>query len=264
MLVTGIMSLSSMADTPVRSKNAVGYVRVEIPATNLTIVAAPFDSLNSAGYMTLDELVGTHLHGNGDPLLADEIYMWADSAYNIAFLNDAQWDDPAIDNKWCYMDNSYPAPCASNALFNVEPGVALWINNRHDATNLYFMGEVPSVSTSVVGVVEGLMMVANPYPVEKTLDEVIPINSGAYANGDSLLADEVYLWIDGKYKTAFLNDASWGDDTINNKWCYLGEDLYPVACSSDAAYNLKPGYGFWYHARGGSFNLNVVKPYDWP
>jgi hypothetical protein len=269
-MVSGLMiSMASAATNQVYSKNAVGFVKVDVPSNALTIVAVPFNTMSESGVYTLDELIGTNLTGNGRISKADTVYIWTgNDGYNTAFLNDDSWGDPSIDDKWCYFPegSDFPIACATTNIFDIMTSDGLWINNRHNARVLYFMGEVPFASTTTVDIANGLSMIANPYPVTKALDELITTNNGAYANGRISKADMVYLWAgDGGYNMAFLNDDSWGDPTIDNKWCYFpeGSDL-PIACATTNIYDVEPGKGFWYNSRGGSFDWDSVKPYDWP
>ena len=259
------VSASAQTSEQVTSKNAVGFVKVEVPSNQLTIVSVPFNTLNEKGVYTLDELIGTNMFANWSATVADEVLLWTGESYSSAFLNDDGWADPNVNWKWCYLDGSgNPQPAAENSAYDVSAGQAFWIRNRHSDKQLYFMGEVPSATSTTIPVTEGLVMIANPYPVTKTLDELITTNSGAYANWSATVADEILFWSGEKYYSAFLNDAGWADPAVNWKWCYLGQDGNPKACADNEAYTLSPGQGIWYRSRGGAFDWNTVKPYDWP
>lgn len=270
-MIVGAVVLSavlvSMASADqVKSKNAVGFVRVDVPSNALTIVAVPFNTMNDSGVYTLDDLIGTNLFASWSSTEADEVLLWnlSETNYSSAFLNDDGWDDPNINWKWCYMEGGTPKPCAGNEEYDLLTGDAFWIRNRHESRTLYFMGEVPDAPTTTVSFVEGLKMFANPYPVTKTLDDLISTtNSGAKASWNSAQADEIMLWDGREYRTAFLNDNGWADPDVDWKWCYM-EGGKPKPCAANEDYNLSPGQGLWYRSRGGTFDWSAVKPYDWP
>ncbi|MCX6996348.1 MAG: hypothetical protein NTV49_04520 [Kiritimatiellaeota bacterium] len=285
-IVSVLMGLSAVAgslaqtDTNVYSPNAVGFVKVDLPANALVLIAAPLNTVGSGASnatMTLDQVLGTNgLNrasdaGNG----ADEVYLWTGGGYSRAWLNDDSWHNDTTpigiaDWKWCFQDaDGYPAVCSSDTNFNITVGQGLWLQHKANTTALFLAGEVPSASTTTVLLHAGLTMIANPYPVARTLDELISTNTpGVSAASDAGNgADEIYLWTGGGYSRAWLNDDGWHNDTTpvgiaDWKWCFQDADGYPVACSTSTNYTVKPGQGLWYCAKQGTnFIWTVTKPY---
>ena len=257
------IAVQAQTSTNVVTPNIVGYVKVDAAASNLTIIAVPFNPAGSSTNnipLALDQFLSTNLVASGDSPSADEVFLWTGNGYKEAWLNDDSWG-PDTAWKWCFQgSDGNPVPCASTNIFDVSVGQGLWLKNRHDAKTLYFSGEVPMAATTSVAMAQGLLMIANPYPVERTLDQLISTNSGAHASGDSPSADEIFLWTGNGYYEAWLNDDSWGPDTAW-KWCFQGSDGNPVPCASTNLFTVKPGQGWWYLNRGGTFTNSLPRPY---
>ena len=146
MSVTGLVGLLltgfACAQTTVTSPNIVGFVKVDLPANQMKIVATPLNTAGSGSNnpaMTLDQVLGTNnLTAYYDPLSADNVYLWTGTGYQSAWLTDDGWGDPTgVDWKWVYYDPSsgMPALCSTNSTFNVSPGQGLWYKARGNAFN---------------------------------------------------------------------------------------------------------------------------------
>ena len=243
------------------SVNAVGYVKVVSKAGSLSIIATPCNPAGTGtnqSAFTLDELIGTNMTANWSDAAADEIYVWTGSKYEAAFLNDNGWGDTNVNWKWCYMDGGWPAPCANTSIYDVAVGQGFWIRNRNTDKTLYLVGEVPAAATNTTQI-GGLLMLANPYPVAKNLNDLISTNDGAYANWSDAAADEIYTWNGAGYDPYFLNDNGWGDTNVNWKWSYM-DGGWPAPATN----LIQPAQGFWYNSRAGSFTWDEPKPYSYP
>jgi len=230
--------------------------------------------LNTAGSgsnnpaMTLDQVLGTNnLTAYYDPLSADNVYLWTGTGYQSAWLADDGWNNlGGVDWKWVYYDpgTGLPALCANNRNFDVKIGQAMWLLHRNTTSTIYLTGEIPQAAVTTNAVRAGLTMAANPYPVIKTLDQLLaPSLSGTTAYYDPLSADNVYLWTGNGYLSAWLADDGWDNlGGVDWKWVYYDPGTgFPTLCASNTAFNVNPGQGLWYKARGNAFDWPVSKPY---
>jgi hypothetical protein len=262
LLVLMVVAVRGQSSNTVYSPNIVGFLKVDVPGSNkITMVAVPFEPVNSNGVYTLDEVLGTNFTAHWSAAVADQVWMWNSFAqhYSQAFLNNDGWGDTNVDWKWCYMGlDGNPYPCAQTNLFDLTPATGFFINNKHGDVTLYLTGQAPTSTSTAVGLA-GLQMVAYPYPVPQPLATLLTTNDGATANWSTSRADELWLWntANKNYDTFFLNDDGWGDTNVNWKWCAMGLDGNPYAATN----TLQPGMGFFYKAKGSNFNWNVVRPY---
>ncbi len=248
----------------VSSVNIVGFNRVDIPGNDqLRLVAPVF--LNGSNTVTntvftLDALLGTNnLTANWDSSHASVVYLWIDFTYKAVWLNDGGWSNPDVDYKWCYDNGGTPVACAGT--YDVALGSGFWLKTRGSSTNTLFSGDVVAAPTMEVGLSNGLCLIANPYSVGQNLDDMISTNDGAVANWNSSMSDGVYIWNNGTYLTAWLNDGAWSDPNIDFRWCYDNGGI-PVPCVSNDLYKIDAGEGFWYKRRGSSTNWIADRPYS--
>jgi hypothetical protein len=258
------------AQTNMVGPNMVGYVKVALTANQMQLIAMPFNPVNSGTNntpMTLDQILGTNnLTAYYEPFDADNIYLWTGTNYLSAWLADNGWGDPGgVDWKWGYFDpnTGYPALCATNSDYDVTIGQGMWLLHRNTATTICLTGAVPEAPVTTNLITAGAAMVANPYPVIRTLDQLIgTIITGTTAYYEPFDADNIFLWTGTNYLSAWLADDGWGDPGVNWKWVYFDPNTgYPALCATNTNFNINPGQGMWYIPRGGAFEWPVIKPY---
>ena len=254
-----------------------GCTKVVAPAGDFKMIGTAFD-VGDDGVTTLDEMLGTNgFYASFSKDEADRVYIWdaVNSKYEAAFLNDDAWGTTNPDTsgeiafKWCYFDDAisfYPLPCSGASKYELESGESLYVKVANEV-EVVLSGNVPTVSTTKVTIVEGFNMVANPYPVDTALKDIISVSDGAYANFSKDAADRIYVWDNGKYDSYFLNDDAWGatnPDTLEEiafKWCYFDDvvSFYPLPASK----MISAGTGFYY-SRGshGLMEWETVRPYS--
>jgi len=169
----------------VLSRNAVGYVKVDIETNKLTLARVDFEPMNASEW-TIDSLFS-------DSLPVGSI---------IAF-----WDPVANSYVTAGRTRSGWSP-ATNV---IRRGEAFFILSTEN-TNLFFMGEVPDSSpstyTTVIENVVGMQALGYPYPAEQYWTNMnLAINAAA---GDILA-----VWdYDSQSYTSFGRTRSgWGDAT---------------------------------------------------
>jgi len=267
---------------PVTSVNVVGLTKISVPGTNtligkVTMAATPFVKVGTGKNLdvsTLDEVVGSNgLVAASTVNAADKIILWSGTAYLTAFLCNSAWESefPGTANKWCYMafDPVYtdirPYPCSGTNIFNLWTGRGFWIRNVHADTTITLAGEVPTLGTNDIAIGSALTMVAYPYPVDAVVATIISTNDGAHAAATLNTADQILVWQGSSYKTYFLCNNAWESEFAGTagKWCYMEFDPVYTDIRPYVATNavMKPGDGFWYRSRGGSFTWPVSKPY---
>jgi hypothetical protein len=134
----------------------------------------------------------------------------------------------------------------------VTRGQAIWIKApvstyAPSEKTIVISGNVPNdgaFTNSIVGDSgKPFSFIANPYPVEMDLNELINTNDGAKGGTLTSRADKILLWdtFEQKYINLSLK-LSTTVPAVNNKWLYTTNFTASVA----PAIYIKPGNGFWY------------------
>lgn len=261
--IAGLLVIAVHAQTTptVRSRNAVGLVRVDIAGSNqLTLLAVPFLPVNAVRAYTLDEVLGTNLHAGATAATADEVFVWdgAQQTYHAAFLGDA-----SLGGLWSFMGaDNLPHPCTQTNLFDLVPTVGFFVRNTADARSLYFSGDTPLAANTTLGMTN-IQLRGQPYPVKQQLSTLLTTSDGARANWSPLKADQVWLWnsAGNRFDEYFLADATWGDASLTGRWCSMGTDGLPHPATNTV---IQVGQGYFYKAQGTGFSWQASKPFVAP
>lgn len=237
-------SLAYGATNQVLSRNAVGYVRVDVEATNLALACIPFNDVSGDEY-TIAEVMGNQMAGGGSFILSDNLMKFdvASGGYVIFWKHDGT-------GQWRQFPQSVET---TNTL---APGEGFWLKNNQDTNQtVYLMGEVPdevTAPTQDVVLVEGLQFMSYGYPVEREIND-LSLTGTAHRGGSFLLSDNIITWDPGikNYKTYWLPSSG-------------GWRLFPEG--SDTTNTLKPGEGAWFkrYTGQGTFTWREKKTYTWP
>lgn len=239
--------------TQVVSRNAVGYVRMDIPAAStngngLFMGSIPFYEVGGDGVHTIGEIFGGQLNGGASLGLSDNVLKFDPS--NQTYIT--FWKN--LSGQW----RQFPEGVATTN--KLLPGEGFWVINRKSTGQVvYVMGEVPDSNTlpsgtqSVSGLA-GLQLLSYAFPTE------VPINSSKLKTfakrGASLgLSDNIQMW-DETNRTYV---TYWLPTSTNFGWRKFPEG----ADTTDA---FRPGRGFWYKRYAGQppFTWSEAKPYTWP
>jgi len=270
MLVSVLIGMAAMAGsqaqaetTNVYSPNVVGYVQVALPATNGLVAVAPaFNTIGTGTnnpLLSLQDVLGTNGYAANLFTRADQIYMWNGSTYEIAFLPLGYGGNDYV---WSYYDDvtHLPVDVLTNVSYQVPQGIGFWLKRgRGTVTNVFLTGEVPLVASVTNTILKGITLIANPYPVTNSLDNVIPYTTpGVRASYTSSRADQVHLWNGSTYDIAWLCGGT-GDTNVDNHWCFGSP---PARCATNDTYTVRPGRGIWYVAKSTTnFQWIVNIPY---
>jgi hypothetical protein len=136
----------------------------------------------------------------------------------------------------------------------VTRGQALWIlspSATYAPTDrvIYISGDVPrdgSYTNPIVGNSGNpLSFIANPYPVEMDINNLISTNDGANGNASSTRADKIRLWDNASQQ--YVNLAlklSTTVPAVNNKWLFTTN--FGSTVTNAPIIKVQPGQGFWY------------------
>lgn len=147
-LALGLVGSAAFAQTnSVLSRNAVGYVKVDMAKSNLHFVAHNFVDING-GPVTVTNLIGNQLP------LGSQVLVWNPSGQS-------------------YVGELRGVTGWSPGTNRLTPGRGFWVRvpsggSISNLYSVYLMGEVPdktTLPTSTVAVVSGLNMLGSPYPV---------------------------------------------------------------------------------------------------
>ena len=219
----------------VYSQNAVGYVRIEVPAGGLSMVSSPFANIDGTD-QTLSDMFSDVPDGSRVFAYdAGETQQY--KSYN--FFDGAGWFQ-RVDQEWVEADDVV-----------IQRGQGVWLRNASGSVlSSFIMGQVPGTSTfpeEDITIFPGLNMITVAYPVEidmNTLTEELASTDG----------DRIFKWDAeaGGYKTAaFFAGAGWFD-RVDGEWV-------------ESSMTIAPGQAIWYRSVADSSVSWTNKPgYDWP
>lgn len=251
-VLTSVLALAgTMAQaqvTQVVSRNAVGYVRLDVPAGGLNLAAIPFFEVGDDGQHTVGEIFGGQLNAGFSFSAADNILKWDKSNQNYIIF----WKS-AIGGQWRQF------PEGTETTNTINPGEAFFISSRAVTDQVvYMMGEVPDANTvpggnaSVEGV-EGLTMMSYAFPTEVAVTNTSLDDTAAKGFSFSA-ADNILAWdvTNQSYVIYWVSQ-------ISGSWRKFPE-------GTDTTDTFKPGQGIFYSRRPGqgSFTWTEAKPYTWP
>lgn len=242
--IVAIISGVAFADTnTVASANVLGYTKVIDPASNkMVLVAAPFNC-GTATVSTLKDIFGTNqLRQSSTASRCDQVLTWDVSAQKYV-----QYVQKTNGNFY-YFTNFL----GSSVNPSVTRGQALWIKAPSGTyapsdKTVIVSGNVPN-DGSYTNLIAGnsgkpMTFIANPYPVEKDLYDLINTNDGAIGSGTASRADKVMIWDDASQKyISFSLRTSVVTPAVNNKWLYFTNFL----ATTPPVVKIRPGQGFWY------------------
>jgi len=156
LLGTLIASSAALAQTnQVLSRNAVGYVKVNLQSNKLYLVTNPF----------------VNLDGVGDPKLTN-VFSAVPAGTTISIWNeaDSQYDNYGRNTRGVWLGS------AATAQVKRADGVFIRMPPTNAPVDLFLMGEVPdrfTAPSSFVSRVPGITMVGLPYPVTIRLTNTV-------------------------------------------------------------------------------------------
>lgn len=235
--------LPLQAQDTVTSVNAVGMVRLEVPAGGRFFLARLDFIPNETGTTTVSDLLGTELPSG------TTVFVWDrdEQNWNLAatlstnFLGETLWSNGQT-------------PIALGDAFFIRSAV-----NTTEPTTIVISGEVPGANNLVFdensdeyqAVMDNFYgFVGFPFPVEITPSEFaqsnfalsLPVGATIFTWDTSLNSG------DGGYNLAATKSVNFLGETV---WSQLP--------------HIKPGHGFWLSFQSGPPPiLPIAKPYQWP
>jgi hypothetical protein len=232
-LAVGMIAGVASADTStnVLSRNAVGYVKVEVGGGEIALLRNNFNTLDGStatpSSVYGDTLpLGTQIFYFNRETLNYDISTFEEGLDPVTFLPVQQWSDDTLD---------------------LSPGNSWWVRpSGLDPVDVIAMGEVPAVGSIDISVVPGLVMVSYPYPATINWVETELAQS-------AVLGDQVFFFDrdTGNYVTSTFEE---GLDPVT---------FLPVQKWSQEDIVVEPGVGFWYKAADGR-TIAESRPYSWP
>ncbi len=250
------MLLAATAQAQVNSVNAVGMVKINIPANKLVFVSLPFVTETT----TLDSVIGDQLTGAGNSGSSDRITIFNTTTQSYESFWKVEGTNTSFDDKWYKDDGQFP-PVAADV--SILLGAGFWIESRNGSDqNLIISGEVPS-EDSGVDLVEGLKQIGFPYPVAVNINSPeFMLNDIAVGAGNSGSSDRIIIWdiVNQSYTPLWLVEGV-GNPTFDGFW-HFDDGQFPP---TKADIEIGPGVGFWFERRAtGNGTWTPTKPYLWP
>jgi hypothetical protein len=236
----------SFADSnTVASANVLGYTKVIDPASNkFVLIAAPFNC-GTGTVSTLLDIFGTNqLRRSPIAARCDQVILW----------NTAQQSYIKYVQKTTGAFHYYTNFGGTAVNPTVTRGQAIWIVSplgySPSNINIIISGNVPndgSFTNLIVGNSGNpFNFIANPYPVEMDINNLINTNDGARGHASIVTrADKIKLWNDASQSYIDLSlKLSATVPAVNNKWMYTTN--FGSAYTNPPVIKIKPGQGFWY------------------
>ena len=235
------------------SSNIVGYNKITL-SDNLTMVASQFKNVG-AGAKDIQEFFSDNsLPGFDMTAFAFQstLQVWEGTGYTTYYwAADGDGDllgDSSLNKKW--LDENY-----SVATENMNLGKAFWVETADTDVFVVEAGEVEDGATKVVPVSSGLTMLSNPFPVQTSIQSIVPdATVPGFDMSTFAFQTTLQVWDGTGYNTYYWaadgDGDILGDATLNGKW--LDENYAAVSASIDI------GKGFWFETTGAG-NLTFSK-----
>jgi hypothetical protein len=239
----GLVLMGAVAQaqvTQVLSRNAVGYVKVDVLSNNLVLAAIPFNAFSN----TIPAIFGSQLTGGSNPGVSDKILKFDPvTKQYITF-----WKN--LSGQWRQF------PQTTETTNTLKLGEGFFIQNiRATNQSVYLMGEVPdsiTAPTYTVSLVTNLSMASYSYPVEIQITN-LAVKSVARKGTNPGVSDQLLAYdpVTKAYITFWFPSS--GDQQPRQ---------FPQ--TSATTNKLVPGMGFFYKRLAATTNWAEVKPYTWP
>lgn len=200
--------IAGIADAQVYSQNAVGYVKVEVPASGFKLVSTPFVNLDGSE-QTIDDIFGDSIPDSST------VFIWsvATQTYEVyTFIDGLGW----VDN----LANE-----AGDTV--VARGDGVWFQNPESAAQeLFIMGEVPgqALDEEDISIPAAFRLFSFAFPAEMNIEDtdLVPADS-----------DTIYEWLDSQAYAVYtyIDGLGWVDNLANEV------DII-----------LQPGRAYWYQS----------------
>jgi hypothetical protein len=244
--VAFLPATSQAEEDAVFSVNIVGFQKQDLPPSGQFVLASvPFETGDPA---TLLSVFGTNtLRQNNNIGLCDRIILY--DALTQTYQTWAQWTNGNF-----YRANNlsqWQAVIFGNTPGNPEVpiGTGFWILSS--ATNIInFVGNVVMVDQQVVPISTGLALLGYPFSSAVSIADLGLVSSGATANNNYGLADQISIYENGAYRTYALRAGKW----------YEANSLANWRQEIEADFELQPGQGFFYRAQS-AFSWTENNPY---
>ena len=248
-IAAGLVVLAVFAFAPAHAaqdyvSRPVAFVRIGVPASTSVLVAMSFDPLDSS----LRAVLSNQLTGASTEAAADRALKWDPSAqqYVISFKADGTGDT----NKDGYWFASGTNWIPSTQTF--ASGDAFWIENRHDAQQVFLGGAVVLAETQAVTFIEGLNAFGYPFSSRIALNGTDLALDGAHGATNAAGSDRINEASGDMY---WLLDRP--GDANDGRWLNQTGGL--------ANLSMELGMGLWYQrSTSESFSWTESRPYADP
>jgi hypothetical protein len=175
-------------------------ITINLPETQMDTYFALYDSVEIIKATTLESLfgVGDDFVGvSGKPSTGDNILVWNSSGWKVYFH---------YNNKWQTFGTR-----SDQSSTIIYPDEGMVYVRRDDAFTLSFSGLVPLSVQSYVPAGGEKFLMANPFPTEKTISQLINTDGNWLSDTSYLNADQVLFWTGSSWAIYYHN----GDDWVN-------------------------------------------------
>ena len=210
----------------------MGYTKVNLP-NGLFLAGANFKKVNTPSEsIKFSELVsGNFQNGDQVQFFNPEHGNYTTLYYVVGNLID-------IDNM-LFGQTGWGTITNFKDDFDIKPGTGFWIKSNSALTDQYQAGEVVASDSSFVSVPAGYTMVANKYPMDYYVSELL---FDGIANGDQVQFFDPEL---GGYTTLYYVVGNLID--IENM--LFGQTGWGTITNFKADQLIAPGTGFWLNAK---------------
>jgi|ETNmetMinimDraft_26_1059896.scaffolds.fasta_scaffold87987_1 hypothetical protein len=238
----------------VTSVNLVGFTKKVVDTGSRVLVSAPFDIID--GTKTLESVLGTdQLAPHSNYLFADRVIM-----YDIAA---GQYQSYAI-----YDGDLQYYPCNNITEWNtssptnppIPEGIGFWlVSGTTDTNEIALMGEVVSVETQTIDIVEGYQLIGYPFSSKIAIKDTDFENDGATAHSNYLFADRIVVW-EGDYYQAYAlydGDSNWYPCNNIDEWNTAVAETERVLELGEGAWYISQSVSTWQWSETNKYLSNL-------
>lgn len=271
--------LAGFVSAQVESQNVVGYNTVIVPAgqeyqilgCGLKTVVGSTNTIGIQDFIT--DPRGAGFTGSNSALNADQLWVFLDGGYKTFFLYYHATLNTSRNNKWVNSADmsAYGGGAALQpSTYAIPAGGALWIKRKTFTGEISFTtpGEVVNDVSASKTLVTGFNFMGSFFAADWELNASVPAQvidwrgAGATGSNSALNADQMWVFLDGGYKTFFLYYHATLNTSRNNKWVNAADmSAYGGGTAlQPTTYKIPFGAAAWYLAKTG-YTFNQPRPY---
>jgi len=281
MITMAALLVAAMAYADMHSQNMVGYNTITVPAgvegewfimgNGLRDVGGTVNAIDIQDFIS--DVANVGFKAANGAAAADQLWVWLDGSYKSFYLyNIAAGPLTSRNGKWVNsgdMSDWDGGVANLPSTYKIPAGAAVWLVRKDTTNPITFTtaGEVVADATATHTIVEGFNFIGSHYAADWDINNLgidwLNIEGTSAANG-AAAADQLWVWLDGSYKSFYLYNIAAGPLTSRNgKWVNSGDMSAwgGGVANLPTTYKVPYGAATWYVAKEGGFTFTETRPF---